>query len=179
MITKNFFTGAMINLHNELRPPYFPMMIDIHDKHVLIIGGGHVAARRADTLLKCGARVHAVSPKFIDDFPECTERIAREFEPDDIDSRFIFVIAATDSRETNRIIHDIAKSKNICVNAADSQSECDFFFPSLITHKNFSVSVNSAGISSSITKRLSDRLRRIWHSWVEDEIENEMSKSRS
>ena len=157
-------------MHNELHPPYFPMMIDIHDKHVLIVGGGHVAARRACTLIKCGAKVHAVSREFIDEFPECTERITRDFEPDDIDSRFIFVIAATDSRETNKIIHDIAKSKGICVNVADSQSECDFFFPSLITHKNFSVSVNSAGISSSITKRLSDRLRGIWHSWVEDEI---------
>ena len=163
----------------ESRPPYFPMMTDIHDRHVLIVGGGHVAARRADTLLKCGAKVHAVSPKFIDEFPECTERITRKFKPDDIDSRFIFVIAATNSRETNRIIHDIAKSKGVCVNVSDSQSECDFFFPSLIAHKNFSVSVNSAGISSSITKRLSDRLRRIWHSWVEDEIEDEMSKSRS
>lgn len=166
-------------MQNELRSPYFPMMIDIHDKHVLIVGGGHVAARRADTLLKCGARVHSVSREFIDDFPECTERITREFEPDDIDSKFIFVIAATDSRETNKYVHDIVKSKGICVNVADSQSECDFFFPSLIAHKNFSVSVNSAGISSSITKRLSDRLRRIWHSWVEDEIENEMSKSLS
>ncbi|MBQ7666356.1 MAG: NAD(P)-dependent oxidoreductase, partial [Synergistaceae bacterium] len=71
----------------ESRPPFFPMMIDIHDRDVLIIGGGHVAARRAYTLLKCGARVHAVSPEFIDEFPRCTERITREFEPEDIDSR--------------------------------------------------------------------------------------------
>ena len=145
------------------------MMIDIHDKDVLIVGGGHVAARRADTLMKCGARVHAVSPEFIDEFPECTERITREFQPDDIDSRFIFVIAATDSRETNRIIHDISKSKGVCVNVSDSQSECDFFFPSMIVHDNVAASVNSAGISASLTKRLSDRLRGVWSSWVDNE----------
>lgn len=150
----------------------FPMLTDIHDKDVLIIGGGHVAARRVDTLIKCGARVHAVSPEFIDDFPECTERITREFKPDDIDSGFIFVIAATDSRDTNRIIHDIAKSKGIPVNVADSQSECDFFFPSLIVHENAVVSVSTAGTSASMTKRLSDRLRLVWSSWVEEESKN-------
>lgn len=180
MITKIIFTGDITHMHNESRPPYFPMMIDIHDKDILIIGGGHVAARRAKTLLTCGAKVHAVSREFIDGFPECTERITREFRPEDIDSRFIFVIAATDSRETNKIIHDTAKSGNIPVNVSDCQSECDFFFPSLITHENFSVSVNSAGLSSSITRRLSERLRCIWSSWVEDEkVEDEKIKSLS
>ena len=159
----------------ESRPPFFPMMIDIHDRDVLIIGGGHVAARRAYTLLKCGARVHAVSPEFIDEFPECTERITRKFEPEDIDSRFIFVVAATDSRDTNRIIHDISNSKGIPVNVADSQNECDFFFPSLIVHDNVSVSVNTSGISPSLTRRLSDRLRRVWSSWVEEEISTSLS----
>ena len=161
-------------MQNESRSPFFPMMIDIHDKNVLIIGGGQVASRRAKTLLTCGAKVHAVSCEFIDEFPECTEKITRAFEPDDIDSGFIFVIAATDSRETNRLIHDIAKSKGIPVNVSDSQSECDFFFPSLIAHESVAVSVNSAGISSSLTRRLSDRLRRVWSSWVE-----EISKSLS
>ena len=160
---------------NSSRPPFFPMMIDIHDKDVLIVGGGHVASRRAKTLLTCGAKVHAVSPKFIDEFPECTERITREFQPDDIDSRFIFVIAATDSRETNQLIHDIAKSKGVCVNVCDAQNECDFFFPSLIVHDNASVSVSTSGTSASLTKRLSDRLRCVWSSWVEDEMSKSLS----
>ncbi len=175
MITKIFSQGDFIILHNESRPPFFPMMINIHDKDVLIIGGGHIASRRANTLLTCGAKVHAVSRDFIDDFPECTEKIKRAFEPEDIDSRFIFVIAATDSRETNKFIHDIAKSKGIPVNVSDNQSECDFFFPSLIAHHNVAVSVNSAGLSTSLTKRLSDRLRRVWSSWVEDEMNESLS----
>ena len=155
----------------DMHKIFFPMLIDIHDKDVLIVGGGHVASRRAKTLLTCGAKVHAVSPKFIDEFPECTERIIREFEPYDIDSRFVFVIAATDSREINRLIHDTAKSKGVCVNVCDSQSECDFFFPSLIVHENASVSVSTSGTSASLTRRLSDRLRRVWHSWVDEELE--------
>ena len=159
----------------DMHKIFFPMLIDIHDKDVLIVGGGRVASRRAKTLLTCGAKVHAVSPEFIDEFPECTERIMREFEPDDIDSRFILVIAATDSRETNRLIHDIAKSKGVCVNICDSQSECDFFFPSLIVHENASVSVSTSGLSASLTKRLSDRLRCVWPSWVEDEMRKSLS----
>ena len=159
----------------DMHKIFFPMLIDIHDKDVLIIGGGHVASRRAKTLLKCGAKVHAVSPKFIDEFPECTERITREFQPDDIDSSFIFVIAAADSREINQLIHDTAKSKGVCVNVCDAQNECDFFFPSLIVHENASVSVSTSGTSASLTKRLSDRLRCVWSSWVEDEMSKYLS----
>ena len=159
----------------DMHKIFFPMLIDIHDKDVLIVGGGHVASRRAKTLLTCGAKVHAVSPKFIDEFPECTERITREFQPDDIDSRFIFVIAASDSREINQFIQDIAKSKGVCVNVCDAQSECDFFFPSLIVHENAAVSVSTSGTSASLTKRLSDRLRCVWSSWVEDEMSKSLS----
>ncbi|MBQ7219596.1 MAG: hypothetical protein IJS28_01305 [Synergistaceae bacterium] len=32
------------------RPPYFPMMIDLQGKSVLVVGGGLVASRRAETL---------------------------------------------------------------------------------------------------------------------------------
>ena len=47
---------------NSERPPFFPMMLDLKGKEILIIGGGRVASRRAETLLKCGAKIKAISP---------------------------------------------------------------------------------------------------------------------
>ena len=152
------------------RPPYFPMMIDLMGKHVLIAGGGHIASRRADTLLRCGAEIFAVSPEFSPDFPKAAHRITRPFSTDDITPEFTLIIAATDSREVNSLIHSLAAKAGIPVNVCDSQDECDFFFPSLINHENVAVSVCSAGLSPALTHKLSDKLRKVWVSWVSEGI---------
>lgn len=151
------------------RPPFFPMMINLSGRKVLIAGGGFVASRRALTLLKCGAAVTAVSPKFSPQFPAETYRINRAFLPEDIIPGLALVVAATNDRATNHEIHRLAESLGIPVNVADSQEECSFFFPSLINSGSIGVSVCSAGQSSSLTRRLSDRLRKVWPIWITEE----------
>lgn len=155
----------------QSRPPFFPMMIDLQAQKVLIIGGGHIASRRARTLITCGAEIVAISPKFCENFPDEALKISREFQPEDIDEKFTLVIGATNRREINKLVHEISRAKNIPVNISDCQDECDFFFPSLISFENVSVSVNSAGKSSKLTHNLSEKLREVWPKWVKLERE--------
>src|ERR1051325_8347854 len=49
------------------RYPYYPIYIDIEDREVLIVGGGNVCARKAETMMKYGARVTIVSPAFTEE----------------------------------------------------------------------------------------------------------------
>lgn len=160
------------------RLPFFPMMVDISGRKVLIVGGGHVASRRAETLLRCGAEIIAVSPEFAPEFPEGTRRIARKFSPDDITAGLSLVIAAANDRSVNHTVHLIARKASIPVNVADCQEECDFFFPSLINSGPVAVSVSTAGKSSSLTRRLSDRLRNIWPVWIAEENTSEADNGR-
>ena len=159
-------------MKNFSRPlvPFFPMMIDLNDKEVLIVGGGKVASRRAETLLRCGAKITAVSLNFNEDFPKVFKKISRAFIIDDIKEKFSLIIAATNDRNINKLIRDTAKSKKIPVNVCDSQSECDFFFPSLVNVENVAASVCTAGLDSKLTRKLSDKLREVWASWIEKEI---------
>ena len=146
------------------------MMIDLQGKHVLVVGGGHIASRRADTLLRCGARVLAISPEFSSCFPEGTHRLTRAFVPEDITPDLALVVAATDSREVNSLVSARAHTLRVPVNVCDSQDECDFFFPSLISHNNIAASVCTAGESPALTRKLSDMLRKVWDSWVSEAI---------
>ncbi len=155
-------------MQNFSRAPFFPMMIDISGKEILIIGGGRVASRRAETLLRCGAKITAVSLNFREDFPEVYKKISRPFNPDDVQEKFSLVIAATNDRKINNLICSAAKSKKIPVNVCDNQSECDFFFPSLINVENIAVSVCTAGRDVILTRKLSDKLRKILPSWVKN-----------
>ena len=156
-------------MSEQNRPPFFPMMINLSGRKVLIIGGGVIASRRASTLKNCGAEIVAVSPKFCAQFPSVTLRIERAFVPEDIDSDFALVIAATDDRITNHKIFCMAESLGLPVNVADCKEECSFFFPSLISCGCVGVSVCSAGESPSLTHRLSERLRKVWPIWITEE----------
>lgn len=151
-----------------MRPPYFPMMIDLQGREVLIVGGGNVALRRADTLLRCGAVVVIVAPEVRAELAG-VKVFRREFRTNDVTPSLSLIIAATDSRQVNRLVHDTAKAAGVPVNVCDCQDECDFFFPSLINCGNVAVSVCSAGISSKLTRKLSDKLRKVWCSWVNEE----------
>ena len=154
------------------KKPYFPMMIDISNKRVLIVGGGKIAARRASTLLKCGAEVTCVSPKFCEEFPDEAVKIHRKFESEDLNGIFL-VTTATNNREVNHKVGIEARKKGIPVSVADCKSECDFYFPSLITsntNPDIAVSVCSAGNSIGLTKKLSDKLREVWDSWIKEII---------
>ena len=80
--------------------PYYPIYLDIEERSVLIIGGGEVCARKAETMLKYGGRVTIVSPEFTDEI----ERWAADgkmtlrrklYEESDLDGAAI-VIASTD-----------------------------------------------------------------------------------
>lgn len=155
-------------MKNFSRPPFFPIMTDINNKEVLIVGGGNIASRRAETLLRCGAKITAVSLSFNKNFPDVHKKIVRAFAPEDINEKFFFIIAATDNREINKLIYELSRSKKIPVNVCDNQDECDFFFPSLINVGNVGVSVCTAGLAPKITRMISDRLRKILPSWLHE-----------
>ena len=143
-------------------------MINLESRNVLIIGGGHVASRRAETLIRCGAVVKAVSPEFVDSFPVNAEKIRREFMKSDVNNNFALIFAASSNREVNHEVCELARSLNIPVNVCDSQIECDFFFPSLINQGCIAASVSSAGTSSKLTHKLSNRLREVWSLWINE-----------
>lgn len=45
---------------------YFPLFLDLINKPVLVVGGGEVASRKVEALIKAGADVTVVSPTLVD-----------------------------------------------------------------------------------------------------------------
>ena len=153
---------------NLTRPPLFPLMLNLEDEKILIIGGGKIAKRRCETLIKCGAYVTVIAPEFCENFPE-SERIikrVKKFEPLDLTSEYKFVIAASNDHELNLKIKAYAKKINLPVNIADDVCECDFYFPAIVNENNISVSISSAGINPSLTHKIADKLRENLYNWV-------------
>ena len=60
-----------------------PIFVDMRDRPALVVGGGVVAARRAELLVRSGARVTAFARELSDEFFELRARPNFRHEPRD------------------------------------------------------------------------------------------------
>lgn len=138
---------------------YFPFFMDLEGREGLIVGGGAVAARKAEKLLPFGPRLTVAAPEILPELqalPGLT-LVRRAFEPSMLEGKF-FVIAATDRREANREIAALCRARGILVNAVDDKDACTFLFPALARRGELTVGVSTAGASPSAAVWVRERV---------------------
>ena len=141
---------------------YYPVFLDIRGKICVIVGGGEVAARKAERLLDCGAKVFVISPKLTPALAALKEKdvishIAAEYTGDLINGAAL-VIGATDDEKTNAAISLDARSKRIPVNIVDDPQKCDFILPSLVQRGDLAITIGTGGKSPALARHLREEL---------------------
>ena len=141
---------------------YFPLFIDLQDKPCLIVGGGAVAARKAEKLLPYGPKLTLVAPEFHPDLCALLGvlRIERAFLPDDIAGQTL-VIAATDDPAENRVIRSLCQARSIPVNVVDNKDLCTFLFPCLIKRGDLSIGISTGGASPTAAVWLKKQVEQL------------------
>jgi precorrin-2 dehydrogenase/sirohydrochlorin ferrochelatase len=137
---------------------YYPVNLNIQNRHCLVVGGGGVGTRKVIALLDCGARVTVVSP---DPTPRLQELAAmgsiqlekRSYRSDDINKMFL-VIGATDDENLNRQISKDAERVNILCNIADRPEVCNFILPAIVRRGDLAITISTSGKSPAMAKRL-------------------------
>ena len=144
--------------------PYYPVSIDIEDRHVAIIGGGGVAERKAETLLRYGARITVIAPLATAGI-EQWEREGRlvlrrkHWEPSDLDGAAI-VIASTNDRAVNERIATDCRSRGIPVNVVDLPELCTFIVPAVIERGSIQIAVSTGGSSPLLARIVKENLQQ-------------------
>jgi uroporphyrin-III C-methyltransferase len=115
---------------------YFAAFLDLRGKPGIVVGGGPVAALKAEALLRSGVRLTVIAPELCARLTELTlhgalRHEARRFQPGDLVGTEI-AIAATDDPAVNESVSASAKSLRIPVNVVDSTALSSFIMPSLI-----------------------------------------------
>jgi siroheme synthase-like protein len=147
------------------RFPYYPIFLDIEDRSVVIIGGGNVCARKAETMMNYGAKVTIVSPEFTEEIEQwgaagkLTMRRKR-YEETDLDGANI-VIASTDDTATNERIAADCRRRRIPVNVVDVTPLCEFIVPAIIDKGSVTLAVSTGGKSPALARTLKEDLQRM------------------
>ncbi|MFZ4718334.1 MAG: precorrin-2 dehydrogenase/sirohydrochlorin ferrochelatase family protein [Ilumatobacteraceae bacterium] len=136
----------------------FPIMLDLTDVPVLVVGGGNIASRKAAQLLDAGALVTVVAPYVQDRLAERAAVVHRRpYEAADIAGHRL-VMTATDVPAVNaQVAHD-AKAAGIWVNSADDPENCTFILPAVTRQGPVVVSVGTDGSSPALARHLRDRI---------------------
>ena len=130
------------------------MYVSLENKCCLIVGGGKVAKRKADTLQDFGGKVTVLAQAFKEDFSGCSI-IKKRFQKEDINN-YDIVIAATDNRLVNEEISKICREKGIAVNVADSSQDSSFLFGAIHKRGNMVISVNSGENQPAWSKKVKE-----------------------
>jgi siroheme synthase-like protein len=140
---------------------YYPIFLDLKDRHVLVVGAGKVALRKTKALLEAGARITIVAPDCEPEFESLPVRmVQRRFRASDLAGAML-VFAATDDRLTNHRIGIVAKGKAVFANIADSAEECDFIVPARVQRGNIHVAISTGGENPRLSAELRKKLDEI------------------
>ena len=141
---------------------YYPIHLDIKNRHCLIVGGGAVGTRKVNTLLECGAHVTVISP----DPTSHLARLASEgsitlkkraYRSDDLAGMFL-VIGATDDESLNLQVSEDAERAQILCNIADRPEVCNFILPSIVRRGDLVITISTSGKSPALAKHLRQKL---------------------
>lgn len=138
----------------------YPVMINIREKKVVVVGGGKVAARKIKTLLAEQAAVTVISPTLHADIPQAEiQWLARSYQTGDLEGAKL-VFACTDQEEVNRqIMEDAAPSQ--LVNNTGDKTFSDFYNVAIARKKDVSVMISTNGLSPSRSKEIRKKIEAI------------------
>lgn len=141
---------------------YLPVFHKIRGKRCLVVGGGEVGTRKAGVLLEAGAQVRVVAPEISEELRAQAgiEIVQAAFAPAHLDG-VVLVIAATDNREVNRQISELAQARNLPVNVVDDPELCAFIMPAIMDRSPLMVAFSSGGASPVLTRMMRGKLETV------------------
>lgn len=135
-----------------------PIFMKVAGRRCVVIGGGDVATRKVNMLLKAGAAVEVISPVLERELEELyiAGKIRYEsatFAPEQLNGAML-VIAATDDEAVNEQVSIEAKARNIPVNVVDAPALCTFTSPSIVDRDPILIAISSGGASPVLARMI-------------------------
>lgn len=139
----------------------FPLFIDLTGKKAVLIGGGRIAARRAEVLCVYGAEIFVIAPQVCEKIYQLPVAISeRQYNSGDLKEAFL-VIAATDDHTLNHQITREARRLGILANNASDRTDCDFFFPAVALTQNLSIGICGTGDNHAAVAEAASAIRKL------------------
>jgi cobalt-precorrin 5A hydrolase / precorrin-3B C17-methyltransferase len=151
----------------RVRPaqPVYPVMLtNLAGTHVVVVGGGIVAARKVTGLLAIEAAITVIAPELGEELRALHEQGAfswqsRAYQSGDLNGAQL-AFAATNVRAVNAQVAAEAAAQHILCNVADDPTAGNFHVPAVHRGDGMVIAVSSSGQSPRRATALRDRIAR-------------------
>lgn len=143
---------------------YFPIYLDAKHINAMIIGGGEVAARKIDLLLKSTTNITIMS----ETLNSSVERLVNvhqltwlkhNYQPGHLSSCNI-VIAATDSSDVNSAVATESTQLKLLTNVVDQPELCNYITPAIIDRAPMIIAMSSSGSAPILLRMLREQIEK-------------------
>jgi precorrin-2 dehydrogenase / sirohydrochlorin ferrochelatase len=134
-----------------------PIMIDLSEQKIVIVGGGRVSERRVRILLNSGGLIIIISPEITEGLHSLWKEgkiiwKQKRFEPEDLQDAFV-VLAATNNSSVNQWVIELAPPHALVNNVSDFESG-NIQFPAHCKRGRLSISISTNGSSPMLSKKI-------------------------
>ncbi|QIC74113.1 uroporphyrinogen-III C-methyltransferase [Acinetobacter indicus] len=141
----------------------FPISLKLQQQRCLIVGGGHIAYRKAGLLQKAGAIIDVVAPDIDAALLELVRQSQGHYEAAAFNTeiplrQYRLVIAATDDAAINRQVFEACEAENVLVNSVDDPPHCRFMVPAIVDRSPLLISVATNGASPVLSRQIRTQL---------------------
>lgn len=141
----------------------FPISLKLQQQRCLIVGGGHIAYRKAGLLQKAGAIIDVVAPDIDAALLELVQQSQGHYEAAAFNTeiplrQYRLVIAATDDAAINRQVFEACEAENVLVNSVDDPPHCRFMVPAIVDRSPLLISVATNGASPVLSRQIRTQL---------------------
>ncbi|WP_077340120.1 siroheme synthase [Pseudocolwellia agarivorans] len=143
---------------------YFPIFLDAKHINAMIIGGGDVAARKIELLLKTTTNITVMSEQL----SVSVERLINTHKLSWLQHNYRegylkncnLVIAATDNNQVNQNVAQEASELKLLTNVVDQPELCTYITPSIIDRAPILIAMSSSGSAPILLRMLREQIEK-------------------
>lgn len=144
---------------------YFPIFIDTENSQILVVGGGEVAARKVELVLKTPAKITVVAPSLSPTLARLYQQGKFDYHHGNYNKTLLadkqLVFVATDDNKLNRQVSEDARRCRVLANVVDSPALCHFITPSIVDRAPVTFAIASEGKSPVLIRYWRARLEAL------------------
>jgi len=125
----------------------YPLILDLKNKSVLVVGAGFISYQKCESLLKAGAKITLISPELNSVFKKIKSKLkwikakydGRSLEP------YYLIVAATNDPQCHAVLFKKAQKQKKWINVVDVPEFCNVIVPAQIQKGKILLSISTGG----------------------------------
>ena len=144
----------------------FPLFVNLDKLPVLVVGGGDIAERKINLIIKANANVEVLARNFSRNVEQIIskkklKKIKKSLDISSLSSNYSLIIAATDNKQINKKLFNFAKKNNILINVVDQPELCTCTFGSIVERGDLVIAISTGGSAPVFARNLREKFETL------------------